>query len=422
MESMEDQIRSALHHPQELETLYRSNPQVFQKTFLNLYPSLGENQLADAWYFRLHQEPTLEKNNPNPENPNVSLIETGLLTLGAFILVKLPKWFEIPIEYEDYLTKFFGFFIFPFLMIYWGRTRNIAPKHWAITAIGPLMALAILYFTPFPSEATTWLTYLHMPFFLWIWTLIPFAAKTQNAASERMQFIRYSGDLVVVVNVILFIGGLFVGLTYALFQLMLNIDLMELYLENSIIWGLVASPIIATYFIARTPNLVARLTSALAKAFTPLVLLTLLLFLYEALLRQGFILKDREGLIVFNGMLMAVLAIIIFSVSKHEKAEFKQFQGYLLIVLSIVATVVNLMALFQISERLLEYGLSANRMAVLGGNLLMLTHLIGLVISMVRTPNSAEPSKPIQTITSTLLLGYGLWAFTVVFLFPLLFK
>ena len=53
---MNEQILSLIDQPAELEKLYRKNKTAFTRSFTELYPSLKDNPLADAWYERLHFE------------------------------------------------------------------------------------------------------------------------------------------------------------------------------------------------------------------------------------------------------------------------------------------------------------------------------------------------------------------------------
>ena len=92
-----------------------------------------------------------------------------------------------------------------------------------------------------------------------------------------------------------------------------------------------------------------------------------------------------------------------------------------LIGLSLLTIIDNGIALSAIVFRLTEYGVTPNRIAVLGSNLLMLTHLSMIAYQLIKIlKKDAELIEAEKTIGKFLPL-YAAWAVIIIFLFPVLF-
>jgi hypothetical protein len=88
-------------------------------------------------------------------------------------------------------------------------------------------------------------------------------------------------------------------------------------------------------------------------------------------------------------------------------------------VLSIID---NGIALSAIGYRLFEFGITPNRLAVLGSNVLVMGHLIyvsNYLLNFLRGKSSLAELENSMTINLPL---YAIWASIVSFLFPLLFQ
>ena len=127
---------------------------------------------------------------------------------------------------------------------------------------------------------------------------------------------------------------------------------------------------------------------------------------------------DREFLLIFNLILAAVLALILFALSSSQN----HWLNIVLLVLSVVTILVNLLALTAIIYRLADFGITPNRLAVLGANVLFLIHLVltlNRLFGMVKKKSNRD--QVLSTIGSYLPV-YIIWAGVVVAIFPLIFS
>jgi hypothetical protein len=130
---------------------------------------------------------------------------------------------------------------------------------------------------------------------------------------------------------------------------------------------------------------------------------------------------DRNFLIAFNGVLLSVLVVTIFSITESGKDEKKNISDYINFALIVLALIIDSVALSAIVFRLSSYGITPNRLAVLGVNMLILVNLIWVMLSYMRFLRNKTGPSAIQDAVTKYLPIYGLWAAFVTFTFPLIF-
>jgi hypothetical protein len=237
---------------------------------------------------------------------------------------------------------------------------------------------------------------------------------------ERVGFLRFNGDLVVMGAVMVLSSALFTVITIGLYEL-IDIDIKDFYVDYVVTWGLPAIPIIATVLVINNPSLVGRVSPIIAKIFTPFIFVSLAIFLGAVISTGKDPYNDREFLVVFNGLLIGVMAIILFSLSEVTKGKNNKIQLLFLVGLSLLTIIDNGIALSAIVFRLAEYGVSPNRMAVLGSNILMLTHLSMIAYQLIKILNKDAELIDVEKTIGKFLPLYAAWTVIVVFLFPVLF-
>jgi uncharacterized membrane protein YozB (DUF420 family) len=131
--------------------------------------------------------------------------------------------------------------------------------------------------------------------------------------------------------------------------------------------------------------------------------------------------NDREFLLIFKALLIGVMAIIFFSVAETAKKTKSQSEVWVLVVLSVVTILVNGIALSAILFRISELGITPNRAAVLGGNVLILINLIFVTMQLFRLISKKTTTAGVGNAIAFYLPIYFLWTIIVTFLFPFLF-
>jgi hypothetical protein len=414
-ENLQQQILASKDNPKALETLYRQNKSGFQQAFNNILPEVQDNPIAQSWNERL--------NFRDEDISWGSKQELLLLLAGAFVtglIIKIPHLMGL--DQENFLPRNIGLAILPIIILYFFWKQQLSPK----TMLFPLagIAIAAIYINMVPNPAKSdsiTLACIHLPLFLWSLLGFTFIGGKLNNHEGKIGFLRYNGDLVVMAAVIMLAGVLFTGINFGLFQLT-GIDFQPFFENYIVIWGPASVPLFATFLVRNNPLLVNKISPVIAKIFTPLVLVTLLGFLFAVLTTSKNIYQDREFLLTFNGLLIGVMAIIIFSVTEAAKSVNNKFNLVMLIALSVLTIIANGIALSAIGFRLMEYGATPNRLAVLGSNILIFLHLIAVSRQlMLLFRNKANPQQLELTI-GYFLPFYSIWAAFVTFILPLLFQ
>jgi hypothetical protein len=181
-------------------------------------------------------------------------------------------------------------------------------------------------------------------------------------------------------------------------------------------------PMLSTYLIQNNPDLVNKVSPTIAKIFTPIVFITLLVFLITLMYTQKDIYNDRNFLLVFNIVLIGVMAIILFSLTEATNNTNSKFNLIILFGLAILAIIANTIALSAISFRLSEFGLSPNRLAVLGANLLIFIHLLLVSYGLFKNLKGKASIQDVEGNIAFFIPAYAFWAAFVSFAMPFIFK
>ncbi|HEX5626140.1 MAG TPA: hypothetical protein VFX48_08995 [Saprospiraceae bacterium] len=411
---MQSGIRNQLDQPALLETMYRKNKSLFREAFNLLYPDIRESQTAQVWNERLNYE--TDGISWGSRNDLIFFFTASFL---AGLIAKIPHFTGMD---EDYFyPRNLGFVVFPFLTTYFAWKHHMPVRR--LLAVGLLFILSAIYINVLPDNEhsdTLILACMHLPLLLWSALALGFAGDQPDPFKWRLDFLRYNGDLVVMSALILIAGGLLTAFTFGLFSL-IDIDIESIYSQYIGIWGLAAVPLVATYLVRNNPQLVNKISPVIAAVFTPLVLATLLVFLVSMLLTGKDPYNDREFLLMFNVLLIGVMALIFFSVSAMPKNTVHKARVVLLLGLSAVTIVVNGIALSAILFRISEWGWTPNRIAVLGSNVLILTNLLEVAYRLFKILRDENEMDGVAKSMTAFLPVYTAWATLVIFLFPLLF-
>jgi hypothetical protein len=345
------------------------------------------------------------------------------LLLGSVItgfIAKIPQIFGL-IE-DEYYAKNLSFIVAPILVLFFAWKSNLSAKK-AIIPFTIIIASAV-YINLLPSiesNSSLILACMHLPIFLWSVVGYSFIGGDLTKNNLKINYLKFNGDLMVMSALLVLAGGLFSGITLGLFNL-IEVKIEQFYFNYVIIGGLSAIPLIATYLVQTNPGLVNKISPLIAKLFTPFVFLTVLVFLITLLYTGKSIYSDRNFLLIFNALLLGVMAIILFSVTEAAKNDSNKISLLILLMLSVLTVIVNGIALSAIVFRLAEYGITPNRLAVLGANLLIFINLIGVTLKLFLVISKKVPVEKVGQSIVGFIPYYSLWAFIVSFLFPIIFQ
>ena len=411
---MKEEIRSHLNDPGQLERMYRTNRLHFKREFSIIYPELKGNTVAEFWNERLNYE-TEEIN----WGTRKELLFVIMASLVAGFISKLPD--ILSLDKEFFYTRNIGFIIFPVLTAYFAWKNKLSNIKIAVIAGLTLAGLIFINSLPALQQSDTLiLSSIHLVLFLWAILGFSFVGGIENNDEKRLGYLKYNGDLVVMTTLIVISGAILSGITIGLFSI-IGLNIEKFYFENIVVFGLPAAPIFGTYLTQTNPQLVGKVSPVIAKIFSPLVLVMLVIYLVAMAYSGKDPYNDREFLMTFNALLIGVMAIIFFSVAGISSTTKSQTEIWVLLLLSAVTIIVNGIALSAILFRISEWGLSPNRAAILGGNVLILINLLLVTAQLFRVVSKKTNIGSVGRAISSYLPVYIAWTIIVTFIFPMIF-
>ncbi|MEO5582823.1 MAG: hypothetical protein ABIR66_09030 [Saprospiraceae bacterium] len=412
---MKEEILKNIDNPRQLEKLYRENKMTFKKEFKMIYPSIQDKTVAQIWNERL-----------NFENDDISWgtkREWTFIIIASIVsglIAKIAQFASIDEDY--YYPRNIAFIVFPMLSLYFAWRQQLPPNRLFPVLIA--MVISAIYINVLPDNPksdTLLLACIHLPLFMWALLGFTYTGGSLINYTKRLDFLRFNGDLVVMGTIIAIAGMGLSVVTIGLFKL-IDLQIGEYYFQNIAIWGFAALPLIATYLVLTNPQLVNKVSPIIARVFTPLVLLTLVVYLVAVIYTGKDPYNDREFLMIFNLLIVGVMAIIFFSIAELAKNAANKTGVILLFSLSIVTVLVNSYALSAILFRISTMGITPNRLAVLGANILMLTNLVLVTYRLYKTIRDQNEIELVENTIAKFLPVYVLWSILVTFVFPVIFS
>ncbi|MES2875395.1 MAG: hypothetical protein V4708_16850 [Bacteroidota bacterium] len=410
---MKDEIIAHQNDPRVLEQMYRINKSAFKREFTSVYPELQGNALADFWNERLN----FEKDDIN-WGTSRELLFVIIASLIAGFIAKFPAIFSL--DEEFFYPRNIGFIVFPLLSVYFAWRNKLSLGKIAVIAGAILTGLIFINSLPGKETDTLILSCIHLVLFLWAVLGFAFVGEAGNNEGRRLLYLKYNGDLVVICALLGISGLLMSGITVGLFSL-IGFKIEEFYFKNIWVFGLATIPIIGTYLIQTNPQLVGRISPVIAKLFSPLVLIMLVIYLVAMVYSGKDPYNDREFLLIFNALLIGVMAIIFFSVAETSGTSKSRAGVWILLLLSIVTIIVNGVALSAIIFRISEMGFTPNRTAVLGANILILINLLLVSVQLFGVIAKKSDISGVGKVMARYLPVYLVWTIIVTFLFPFVF-
>ena len=312
-------------------------------------------------------------------------------------------------------------FVLPLLTGYFAWKRQLAAR--TILWLALTFAVAAVFANVYPFEPdgyTEVLTALHLPIALWLVVGVAYAGARWRQVAGRMDFIRFSGELVIYYVLIALGGGVLTAFLALIFQA-IGIDI-EPFFES---WLLPCGAARGARgrFVAGGGQ-AERDREHGARADAPL---------HAALRRRAARVPghaavdgrgvdvERDVLIAFDLLLVVVLGLLLYSVSARDPQTPPNAFDVLQIVLVVSALAADGVALWAIGARITEFGFTPNRVAALGENVILLVNLFWSAALYIRFLRRRGPFTGLERWQTDYLPVYAAWAATVVVVFPPLF-
>lgn len=346
------------------------------------------------------------------------------LAVAAAIAIKLPAMFGIPWDDEGagFYARNMSFFVLPLLTAYFAWKRKIDPVRlrWLGGAFVAAAVIASVY--PFAAGGNTEiLAALHMPIALWLVVGIAYAGKRWSDVSGRMDFVRFSGELFIYYVLIALGGVVLVGFMAMIFNV-IGIDIEPLFESWLLPCAAMGAVLIASWLVEAKQSVIENMAPVLTRLFTPLFAVMIITFLVVLLSTGRGIDIEREALIAFDMLLVVVLGLLLYSVSARDSQARPGIFDVALVALVVSALLADAVALWAIAGRIFEFGVSPNRVAALGVNIILLVNLAWSAVLYIRFLRGRASFTSLEKWQTDYLPVYAGWAAIVVVVFPPVFR
>ncbi len=264
------------------------------------------------------------------------------------------------------------------------------------------------------------LTALHLPIALWLVVGVAYAAGRWRQVAGRMDFIRFSGELFIYFVLIALGGGVLMGFMAMIFQA-IGVDLEPFFESWLLPCGAAGALVVAAWLVEAKQSVIENMAPVLTRLFTPLFAAVLVTFLGTLLWTGRGVDVERDVLIVFDLLLVVVLALLLYSLSARDPSSPPGVFDVLQVVLVISALVADAVALWAIAARISEFGFSPNRVAALSVNVILLVNLAWSAVLYLRFLRGRGSFASLERWQTDYLWVYAVWAAIVVIAFPPLF-
>ena len=354
------------------------------------------------------------------------------LAVAAAVAIKIPALFGMQMDRDaGFYLRNVGLFALPLLTGYFGWKRRLDTRMlpWMAAAFVAAGVFANVYpFAPHVLGSSTHdpgttetLTALHLPIALWLVVGVAYAGARWGEVAGRMDFVRFSGELFIYYVLIALGGGVLMGFTAGIFQA-IGINIESFFQSWILPCGAMGAVLVASWLVEAKQSVIENMAPVLARLFTPLFTIVLLVYLSIVLGTGRAINVEREVLIVFDLLLVVVLGLLLYSISARDPQAPPGPFDLLQVVLVLSALLADAVALWAIAARITEFGFTPNRVAGLGLNVILLVNLAWSAVLALRFLRGRGGFANLERWQTNYLWVYAAWAAIVVIVFPPVFR
>jgi hypothetical protein len=347
------------------------------------------------------------------------------LAIAAAAAIKIPELFGLHIMEKGADALFYArnlsLFVLPFLAVFFASKRGLHRWGWCWLAVPFVVASLAANLMPFKENShTEILTAIHLPIALWLMVCFAYAGGRWRRHEERMNYVRFSGEWFIYYTLIALGGGTLMGFMIFIFQA-IGLNAVPALDGWVLPCGVVGAVIIAAWLVESKKSVIENMAPVLTWLFTPLFTALLLVFVVTVLWTGNAIGVGREVLIGFDLLLVLVLGLLLYSISARDSQATPGRFDALQLLLVVCALIVDVLALLAIAARISEFGMSPNKTAALGMNLLLLVNLGWSAFLYARFLAGRIPFTRLERWQTAYMPAFATWAWIVVILFPVVF-
>jgi hypothetical protein len=361
---------------------------------------------------------------PQNRRTTVAMMTCAIL---AAIAIKVPALFGRDFGSDGsadfYLRNFVLFALVP-VVAYVAWCRRVTIRYAAILA--GLLTVGAVAINAYPfhgdNSHTFILAVLHLIIALWLVVGLAYVGGDWRNRQRWMDFIRFTGEMIIYMALIALGGGVLVGVVAGTFNA-IHVNPARAIGGWIIPCGVVGALVVAAWLVEAKQSVVENMAPVLTRLFTPLFAAVLIALLIGVVANQGpGVHIDRDVLIIFNAVLVVVIGLLLYSLSARDPQAPPSLFDKVQHVLVLTALAVDAFVLIAVFGRSTDqYGFTANRTAALGQNLVLLANLAWSAVLLGRFLLGRGRFAALERWQTTYLPVYAAWSWFVVLAFPPLF-
>ena len=184
--------------------------------------------------------------------------------------------------------------------------------------------------------------------------------------------------------------------------------------------GAAAAVIVAAWLVEAKKSVIENIAPVLTAIFTPIfaamLLVTTAIYAVTAFGRSF----DRNALGLFDALLVVVVGLVIYGISARSTRRAGLMHALRLTAV-VAAVLLDLLVLVVMLARVGEFGFTANRVAALGLNLVLLVDLVVTAVIIVRMLRHRTPVLTLERWQTSYLLVIAAWVTLAVLVLPPVF-
>lgn len=322
-----------------------------------------------------------------------------------------PNWFLVDA----------GLFVIPVLIAYFVWSRRMQPRILMVLASVVAVVAFVVNLYPFaPDGQTVMQVAIHFPVLLWFAVGVAYLNGSDGTWRRRMEFVRFTGEWVIYWVLLALGGGVLMGLTVLILRPIAPDAIGEVT-----IWvlpsGAAAATIVAAWLVEAKKSVIENLAPVLAAVFTPLfsVMLIVAVVVYAAGgLGRDF---DRDMVIVFDLLMIVVFGLVLYALSARVRGKPAGVLDVLRLIAIVAALILDVLVLMSMLTRVGEFGLTPNRVAALGLNLVLVVNLLVTAWISVRMIARRAAVDRLERWQTGFLPVFVVWVAVVIIVVPPLF-
>jgi hypothetical protein len=348
-------------------------------------------------------------------------LEALAFAVAAAVVIELARLVAgFPEEKPTWFARNLSLFVLPFLTAYFARRRQLDLRGWLVTAAPFVLAAVVINLYPYDADSDTEiLVALHLPVVLGFVVAFPYMGGTLRSQQRRMDFVRFTGEWFIYYVLIALGGGVLMALTAGIFEPAgVDVDRIAAWVLPA---GAAGGVIVAAWLVESKQRVVENMAPVLTMLFTPLfaLMLACAAVVYAVTELGGAF--DRDLLSVFDALLVVVLGLVLYGMSARDPSASANWMDWIQLIAVASALLLDAMVLGSMIARIGDLGITPNRTAALGLNVVLLVNLAGAALLSVRFLTRRSTLHRLERWQTTYLPVFALWAAAVVVVLPPLF-